>query len=1013
MLSVGIKPGSEAGGLNVRSRLHPGDLLDFRTCEGVVTGSRDFGLFQVKLPAEPGNGDRSWLIDGDKWSYTWTYAAGVRVRVEVVQAEECLKLAYTLTNVGSVALDAVQVHTCIPTTEAPGFRPDPTGQGADRTWSELYHRLYVCSEGRRLPFGAARLSRGEQHLALCRRGGPTTHWGWWVNGSETFDLPIVALTSRDRSHTVALAFEQAAWASANVGDDRACFHLFPWFGRIEPGAAVTVRGHLYVLEGGPDAAFERFERDYPSLVSRAIGPRWVDLRSAYSPGPSRYRFGEPDVRNPAYYPIPQDRVTRTTYMRWIEGSGLLECAKKPAMGMSGPQSFMPVLAKYVETGNRRLGRAIITMLKDFHRALREEVARKGWFWQFIEEPAFIPLYRKHLMAGGMLKPDEPWFREMWLYYCRNLHVWDTEPVEWRGGCHRSMPEALAKGLAAKWYPDIAEAAHWRRYAELGFQDFWRAKDLAQNDTGYLVGPVLMLLCAGDQYLGDDRAVTDPGMLKLWRRFAAEVTPDGAINPYGPNGGWNSTAAFRVFMLELVAARTRDGELRFAAHRAMNYLRYQTPAYEGDGYLTGRETGQHVALAWLFADDRVAPRTPRAASELTDRLPSFRIPHTDKAIAGRYLPDLDPDPLRAHVCCSWVFGAEPVPDKLILRGGWGPGDLFGLVELCPTSFPANPGGIMGLTRWGAPFTQIASTKGGSVENRVLLEDLSGQAPRRYVKDRTFFGEDWKQGSLPAQTSRVDHFCDTAQATFARVSVGSFLGLPVRFEREFILIKDLCLVSRETVVFEEAFPAIVGPTWNTQNIGPQVGAHWANTYMTAPIASNGAVALRTPPADLLVWFAPRPDCRLQVIDRRDDDPRTEVAPYQMRYVWEGRPVAGRRLTWTEVYWPHRPWKPRPSTNNPGATPVYDEGRIAESAGASAIEVLIDTSDTTVLRLHLSEECTEWVVANPKRNEVDIDGLRTDARYAVVRAPISGRATASVMDASRLSLAGEELLTPNPIR
>jgi hypothetical protein len=95
------------------------------------------------------------------------------------------------------------------------------------------------------------------------------------------------------------------------------------------------------------------------------------------------------------------------------------------------------------------------------------------------------------------------------------------------------------------------------------------------------------------------------------------------------------------------------------------------------------------------------------------------------------------------------------------------------------------------------------------------------------------------------------------------------------------------------------------------------------------------------------------------------------------------------------------------------VYDEGRIAESAGASAIEVLIDTSDTTVLRLHLSEECTEWVVANPKRNEVDIDGLRTDARYAVVRAPISGRATASVMDASRLSLAGEELLTPSPIR
>ena len=46
-----------------------------------------------------------------------------------------------------------------------------------------------------------------------------------------------------------------------------------------------------------------------------------------------------------------------------------------------------------------------------------------------------------------------------------------------------MPEALAKGLAAKWYPDIAEAAHWKRYAELVWDDFWRVKDLLQNDTG--------------------------------------------------------------------------------------------------------------------------------------------------------------------------------------------------------------------------------------------------------------------------------------------------------------------------------------------------------------------------------------------------------------------------------------------------------------------------------------------------------------------------------------------------
>ena len=69
--------------------------------------------------------------------------------------------------------------------------------------------------------------------------------------------------------------------------------------------------------------------------------------------------------------------------------------------------------------------------------------------------------------------------------------------------------------------------------------------------------------------------------------------------------------------------------------------------------------------------------------------------------------------------------EEWPDKLILRSGWNPGDFFGLIELHPTSFPANRGGVMGLNRWGAPFTQIVTSKGASVENRLLIEDVNQQ------------------------------------------------------------------------------------------------------------------------------------------------------------------------------------------------------------------------------------------------------------------------------------------------
>lgn len=120
-----------------------------------------------------------------------------------------------------------------------------------------------------------------------------------------------------------------------------------------------------------------------------------------------------------------------------------------------------------------------------------------------------------------------------------------------------MPEGYAKGLAAKWYPDIPEAAHWRNYSELVFGDFWRTKDVPQNDTGYMIGPIIILTCGGDQWAGDDRVYVDSGMRRLWHRLMVEVTPDGAINPYGPNGGWNSTADYRIAILERIAAKTGD------------------------------------------------------------------------------------------------------------------------------------------------------------------------------------------------------------------------------------------------------------------------------------------------------------------------------------------------------------------------------------------------------------------------------------------------------------------------
>jgi len=716
---------------------------------------------------------------------------------------------------------------------------------------------------------------------------------------------------------------------------------------------------------GPEPAWAQVDR---------VGPpnqNFIDVE--------RYRFGTANMADPAFYPIPQDTITRATYMRAIDAANPRRLADNPKRGEQGPAVFLPVLAKYVQTGDPLWGRAIIAMLQDYHAALKRVVAERKWFWDFEWPVTALPLYRKYLRAGGLLQDSDTWFREMWLYYCRNLHVWDSEETEWRGGCHRSMPEGISKGLAAQWYPDIPEAQHWKRYGELNFHDFWRSRDVPQNDTGYMMGPFVALLCNSDQYLGDDRFYTDPGMKRLWERLLMEITPDGAINPYGPNGGYNSTADYRVFMLERLAAKTKDGRYRFGAHKLMNYLRYQSRSMQAHTYAAST---RYMALAWLFADDSVKPIEPASAALWNTRVEAIRVPHRDTQLTERLLGNADPDPTKGIICCSWYMTDQVWPDKLVLRSGWGPGDFFALIELHPTSFPANPGGIMGLNRFGAPFTQIVTSKGSSQENRLLVQDLDGTAQRRTHADRLRIDENWSAGTMPDIRSQVTYFEDVPEATYASVRVGNMDGLPVCYEREFVFVKNRFLATREIVTFQESFHARVAPLWNTQNTGPQMGAHWANTFISAPVGANGRTMMKTPPVDLLVWFAPRDDCRLQVVDRFALDPRSADCPAQLRYTWEGRARAGQQLVFTQVYYPHAPYRARASTNNPGAVAVYGD-KLQATAGAAGITVLRDDVEASVLRLELDKGRVEFVVFNPGKQNIELGSIKTDRAYAYVEA------------------------------
>ena len=751
----------------------------------------------------------------------------------------------------------------------------------------------------------------------------------------------------------------------------------------------------------------------PLAALHAAEPERVGPPTLFMQDSLRYTQRVPDEYHRQFYPIPVTPVTRETYMAWLEDSGLLDYVNEPKRGLVGPGELLPVLAKFAQTGDRKWGEACVTMLKDFHRAVKAEVASKGWNSEFVEQPAVLPLYRRPLIEHGLLnEPQDSWFRELMLDYTRTLHVWNSPDSYWRGPCHRTQQEGVIRGIVAKWYPDIPEAAEWQRYSEQVFTDFWEHKDLTENDTGYSMNPTFANMLAGPEVRGSDEFITHPQMMKLWERHLAEVTPDGAINPYGPNGGWNSSAGYRLWMFELIAAKTGDGRFRFAAHRLMNYLLYQKEPIRRHRGSFVRETTQHIALAWLVTDDKVKPVQPSSASQFLQRKQVLRIGGKDDST--HFLKNLDPAPDKAKPCCYLLVLGDDVPSKLVFRSGWNPGDMYALVDLFIGADPLNPGGVIGLTRWGAPFTQAISAKGGSEQNRLIIEDLSGKVERRYRKlpigqmGETWGRGSWSKGESASARVSVPVFADQKNATFAVVETSDWEALPVKVTREFAFIKNRFFVMRDVAAFEADFQARLGPIWNTQNIGPQVGAHFANTFFSQPCGNGSADnPLNTVPYDLLAWFAPQPDCKLQIIDRTANDPRTAPVPAQLRYVWEGDAKAGERRHFTQLYWPHAPYRSHPASNMTGAKLEWLGGEYAATAGAEGIEALLDTPSASVLRCKLDKDRVEWVVCNPSGGQINVAGLTTDAYFAYLDLRNGKLHAVSVIQATRIKLDEDEIL------
>jgi len=758
--------------------------------------------------------------------------------------------------------------------------------------------------------------------------------------------------------------------------------------------SVDLSFHLDTKQAGDLLAIERvrLEPAEAAKLTDADRARRVPERAKAEQTPAR-RIEDPThtVRaqlQPADDPknaIPQRPVTRQTYLDWCDRSGHIERdLKSRDHGPYGPRHALPSLAKFVATGERRYGESVKEMLRAFAKWLDAEVKKTGMNSQYMHEPTLIGIELRFLRKGGLIAPeDEAWIKEMILLLNRTVHVWGTPETHWRGAMHRAQGEGVMKWLAAQWYPDAPEAKAWKDYAQTVWDDFWPYRDIPPNDTGYSFG-VLFPLVLGPELMEKTPSgqtpkefFNDPEMKKIWERLMFTVSPDGAVIPYGAHGGWGSTAGERIWMLELAARYTRDGRYRFAAHRLMNYLIYQEAPLRTHHILDGPYSTEQIALAYLFANESIAPVQPDARSMILTHREVLRV--NGKKGAAAYLRNLDPAPDRAQICCGLICTARELPFKLIFRSGWRPGDLFMLVDLFPRHEPLNVSGIAGLVRFAVAFTQAFPSKRlTDFLNMLMVEDLSGTAtavtnPNPNTIDAYY------------QDVEVPEFSDHALATHAVVRVKDYTGFPMTNQREIFFIKNRFVVVKDVAEFRERFLTRLGPTWQTQRI-TAAGPNWLNTYMAAPLAAEKTNLLH-PSYDLLVFHAPQADRRLDVAEIAKPGESYAYAPLRTRYVWQGIVEPGKPVAFTQILLPHSPLQPAAEL-------------------AAGIKVRLDTPEQTALCVAAEKGREEWIVLNAAGSPLKADTLETDAKQLYLDLREGQLARALMIGGSFLARAGKDL-------
>ena len=600
---------------------------------------------------------------------------------------------------------------------------------------------------------------------------------------------------------------------------------------------------------------------------------------------------------------------------------------------------------------------------------------------------------------------------------------------WRGNHHRAQAEGMMKRLEA-WRilnnngateQEKAQAKIWQHHADIVWNDWWPARDTAFDQTSYTILDWLYYVMIG-AHLSAHQDVPDPmmktfwdeagkSMKPFWDRYLNTITPDGFAFPLSIHDGFTEGEPTLLWMMELLAAETKDGRYKWAAHKIMNDLLYQ----ESQGKLTPAVNiqwtyyAEGVALAYLLADESVVPVEPDSQSQAASGKKVFWIKPDESGgpirdLVAKYFGNYDDDLYKnyndpnspnydhGYVDAGFVvLKNQSAPSKFFFKSGNRPGDFTILVETAARDGnPHNPGGIAGMASHGSLLAMSQSPKKFTgLQNMLSVEDQSKTVTM--IKNDNPDANIWQDQCY--MESEAPKFADYRLATHALLKTVNYLCFPMTNEREFFFVKNRFMVVRDraTSHYKESFNGLLKEIWYTETINAK-GDNWADTYVEKPL--YGIFPMANPRWNLLVYHSKKEGRVLSSSPAPSWlnwlgalPPMPQVVSYnQAKSIVSETPE-----TFTEILIPHDP------AEKPEVL-------------ASSINVLVDTPDQAVIRVGVSIGPHEWVVLNEKGDPIKQAGLETDAKQLYLQIKDGKVARILAVEASYLILDGKDLFKKN---